>query len=279
MFTFIFKISRPRFWLYLAGPYLVGYVAGIDLIKDFLNLWFFIYFFFFLSIANIFLYGVNDYFDQDTDRFNEKKITHEHLLQQSEQKKLKNILFICSGLFLLIGFFAHSQLLNFLWALFFFLSFFYSSPPLRFKARPILDFSSNILYGLPGLIGYAQTTGHLPEWPLLLAIFCWTGAMHLFSAIPDIDSDTRAQLKTTAVIFGKNSSLKICFFLWSISSVLVITFVGLLPFGLIALAYPLLSFFLVSKPTLTYRAYWYFPIINAFLGFIIFLYTLLTLGV
>jgi 4-hydroxybenzoate polyprenyltransferase len=107
MFTFIFKISRPRFWLYLAGPYLVGYAAGVHFIKDFLNLCFFVYFFFFLSIANIFLYGVNDLYDHDTDIKNERKGKDENLLSSSDNQLLKKaiiLFFILSCIiFLFLG--------------------------------------------------------------------------------------------------------------------------------------------------------------------------------
>ncbi len=92
---FIFKISRPRFWLYLAGPYLLGYAAGVNNLNDFISAKFAVYFLFFLIIANIFLYGVNDYFDNDTDQYNDKKITHEHLLQSSERKKLARTTLLC----------------------------------------------------------------------------------------------------------------------------------------------------------------------------------------
>ena len=59
------SISRPRFWLYLGGTYLVGYSAGIQQLTDFSTPIFWLYLLFFLLIANVFLYGINDYADED----------------------------------------------------------------------------------------------------------------------------------------------------------------------------------------------------------------------
>jgi len=69
----LLRLSRPRFWLYLAGPVLVGLSFGADAIADLaapLSLALVAYF---LLPANVFLYGVNDVFDADVDRENPKK--------------------------------------------------------------------------------------------------------------------------------------------------------------------------------------------------------------
>jgi 4-hydroxybenzoate polyprenyltransferase len=93
LLKFILKLSRPRFWLYLGGTYLVGYAAGITTYHEFLRPTFWVHFLFFLIPANIFLYGINDYYDEDTDQFNTKKQTHEQLLvsQDKNSKASKSI--------------------------------------------------------------------------------------------------------------------------------------------------------------------------------------------
>ncbi len=267
---FIFKISRPRFWLYLAGPYLLGYAAGVNNLNDFISAKFAVYFLFFLIIANIFLYGVNDYFDNDTDQYNDKKITHEHLLQSSERKKLARTTLLC--FFASLALFSNTSITaQILLCIFLFLSFFYSAPPLRFKAKPIVDFASNILYGIPALVGYAQISGKIISWPIVLAIFFWTSAMHLFSAIPDIASDKKAGLKTTAVVFGFKVSTIICFVFWTASFLLVSKYTNLYPWSLLGLIYPLLAVFVLINPEKINKIYWFFPIINALFGFMLFL--------
>lgn len=269
---FILKISRPRFWLYLAGPYLVGYAAGVNSLDDFISLKFAVYFLYFLIIANIFLYGINDYFDNDTDQYNDKKITHEHLLQISERKKLTRSVLVCffASLVLFLNTNITVQILLFI---FLFLSFFYSAPPLRFKSKPVVDFASNILYGIPALVGYAQLSGKIISWPIILAIFFWTSAMHLFSAIPDIDSDKKAGLKTTAVVFGFRVSTVICFVFWTASFLLVSKYTILSPWSILGLIYPLLAGFVLLYPEKISKIYWFFPIINALFGFMLFFKT------
>ena len=73
-----FKVSRLRFWFYLTGPYTVGCIYGASSYLDLLKPWFFLYFFYFLILANVFLYGVNDYWDYDTDILNPKKEDKEY---------------------------------------------------------------------------------------------------------------------------------------------------------------------------------------------------------
>ena len=73
----IIKLSRPRFWLYLAGPYLVGMAYSAQTAKQFYSFDFLYPLFYFLIPANMFLYGINDLFDKDTDKLNAKKISKE----------------------------------------------------------------------------------------------------------------------------------------------------------------------------------------------------------
>jgi 4-hydroxybenzoate polyprenyltransferase len=265
---FLLQISRPKFWLYLAGTYLVGYTAGTTSAAAFFQLDFIVFFIYFLFPANIFLYGINDYFDHDTDQFNEKKGSAEHLLLTTERKQLKiTLIGITLGTILL--FFIATQLSQILLALFLFLSFAYSALPFRFKAKPIIDFSSNILYGIPGFIGYALTTNSLPTWQIVLAVFCWTSAMHLFSAIPDIKSDSLAKIKTSAVFFGQRLSLIVCGILWLTCVAFSYTYFGYL--ALIGLIYPTIPLLLLREPTSISKVYWFFPYINALIGFLLFI--------
>ncbi len=267
---FLYRTSRPRFWLYLGGTYVVGFAAGAPNVQAFTELYFWVYLFFFLVPANIFLYGINDYYDADTDQFNTKKGNEENLLQTTERKKLRLSLCVIAGLCIVILTLSHSAMLASLFGIFLVLSYFYSAPPLRFKARPVLDFASNILYGLPGIIGYLQTSGHLPSWPIVIAVFFWTSAMHLFSAIPDIASDQKAGLTTSAIFFGQKASLYICSLLWLTSLVIFVAILHVYWLGAICLAYPLVPLFLVGRPALLQRVYWYFPAYNAAVGFALF---------
>lgn len=271
--TTILKISRPKFWGYLGGTFLVGYTLGIHSLNDFYTPTFFYLLVFFLIPANLYLYGINDLFDQDTDKHNPKKRTREHLLVKKETQSLVFLLVI-SFLIMLITLFILPTLSTKLFLLsFIFLATFYSAPPLRFKTKPILDSTSNILYTFPGLIGYLVLYPQSINWLIVLATFCWAGAMHLFSAIPDIDADTKANLNTTAIYLGLKYALIVCFLLWAAFAFIIIIQSNLNPvFKLATLIYPLIPLVLLFKPSLSIsKIYWYFPWINNLLGFGLFI--------
>lgn len=267
LLVLLYYTSRPRFWLYLAGTYVVGYAAGGAGLHIFAEARFWFFLCFFALPANIFLYGINDYADADTDRFNSKKGNEERLLKTTERKKLRAVLWGIALVTLALAVVSQSGML----VVFLLLAYFYSAPPLRFKAHPFIDFASNILYGLPGFIGYFQTSGHFPAWPIAVAVFFWTSAMHLFSAIPDIDSDAKAGLTTSAIFFGQKKSLFICSAFWALSSMIAAVTLPAYWVAVLGLLYPLVPLFLVSRPMLIKRVYWYFPLYNAIVGFGLFL--------
>lgn len=265
----IFKLSRPRFWVYLAGPFAVGTAFAASTQNYFYSFHFLYTLFFFLIPANIFLYGINDVFDKDTDELNSKKKNRE-LKISNQNKLLYRIAVGCSILFALPLFVILNEKSQLLLIVFLLLSFFYSAPPLRFKARPVFDFSSNILYGIPAFIAYTQLSNNWPTLTAWVVIFCWTGAMHLFSAIPDISPDRKVGIRTSAVVFGKKKSLYACAVLWGITA---FTSSYLNPFFLLAFVYPFIPLYiLIFKSANITKIYWLFPYINALLGFLLFWY-------
>lgn len=261
----LFKASRPRFWLYLAGTYFLGYTIGAKNLSDF-TLWpFAFHFLFFLPVSNFFLYGVNDFFDQETDALNEKKTDKEIPFS----KQHPNTFFLSIGLTLLFSigviFIQPNELARNWMILFLFLSFFYSAPPIRFKAKPFVDSASNILYAIPGFIGYLHAGGQTISEPIIFLTLCWTAAMHLYSAIPDIEPDKKAKLMTTAVLFEKETSILLCFTLWSAFALLFASLWNS-PLGYLGFIYPLIALFVYFNQTKIEQVYWYFPYLNAILG-------------
>lgn len=264
-----YRISRPRFWLYLAGPYIVGYAAGISKQSQFLSVPFILQLLYFLFPANVLLYGINDLFDSDTDAKNTKKGTKEHRLKPSDIKILKIIIGITYTLSFAMLVLQKNIIDSSLFTLFLVLSIIYSTPPIRLKAKPFLDFSSNILYALPGFLAYHQITNTVPPLTIIIAAFCWTGAMHLFSAIPDILVDKKAGIMTTAVYLGQKKSLILCSVLWGITVALILS--KLFPWSLLALLYPLIPLLVLTKKINLTNIYWKFPYITAALGMLLFL--------
>ncbi len=262
-----FKVSRFRFWIYVAGPYVVGYALGMRNWSAFLSPIFAIFLIYFFFPANVLLYGVNDYCDRETDLENPKKLEKEHLLGVDEKRRLRIAL---TGVFILslfLIFLLPSWTEKALLGIFLFLSYAYSAKPFRFKARPILDFASNGLYVVPGVMGFYQANGSLPFLLIILAGLMHTSAMHLFSAIPDIEYDREAGIRTTAVVLNRKISLFLVSIFWSALAFIAIHVANYHPLSFLVIIYPLLSISALIKESIEIdRVYWYLPYINTGLG-------------
>lgn len=259
------KISRPRFWSYLAGPMLLGFVASVNTKLELLDGTFLLTLFFFLLPANIILYGVNDLADGDTDQYNPKKKAQEQLLKSS-QKKWLIMSILCSLGYGAIAWFSFEfwlpRMLLLGWLL---LSLSYSLPPFRFKARAGVDSLSNIMYIFPGLVGFSLYTNHLPPLNFVLAACLWAIAMHLYSAIPDIEADKKASLQTSAIVLGPQGSVLACGALWLASSLLLAMNSWWL--ALTGLVYLILTLKSYQHLAQIKHIYWWFPYVNTLLGF------------
>ena len=175
----------------------------------------------FVVAANVLIYGVNDLADADTDRHNDKKGSYEVRLQ----KQQRSATVVASGLAfgtLVVSVIGQSMLTAVLMGVFLVLSIGYSVPPLRFKARPVFDSVSNVLYAMPGFMAAAiwAPTSAIP-FTTIAASWLWCMSMHTFSAIPDVTADKKAGLATTATWLGVRGALIYCGLCWLGSAVLL----------------------------------------------------------
>ncbi|TFF91708.1 prenyltransferase [Candidatus Thorarchaeota archaeon] len=277
-----YKVSRVRFWLYLGGTYLVGYMIGVAntylaepsmaVLYSFIDPYFLLHLFYFILPANIFLYGVNDISDKDTDAFNPKKDEKEYRAVEQDARKLYGLVFASFLYGAILIAFQPTMEARFIFLSWMALSFLYSAPPLRLKARPVVDFLSNLLYVLPAILAFNQLTLEIPPLLPLLAAFSWTWAMQLFSAIPDIEADRRAGIQTTAVAIGRRASLVLCFIFWAFfAGTLIFIVQWNLPFSLLALVYPAIPVYILARPdTDIERVYWYYPYFTGVFGMVLF---------
>jgi 4-hydroxybenzoate polyprenyltransferase len=216
---------------------------------------------YFLLPANVFLYGVNDVFDAEIDRRNPKKEGREVRYEGSRLTVLAVLASGIAGLALVAAVPAPARP----WVVgFLVLAVAYSAPPLRLKVRPPLDSISNGLYVLPGAAAYAALTGTAPPLLVLLGGWLWTMAMHTFSAIPDIEPDRRAGIRTTATVLGQSGALAYCFACWLGAAVAMAAFH--LWLGALFGAYPVLLAGVAASDVGIDRAYWWFPYVNALAG-------------
>lgn len=265
----LLSISRPRFWIYLVGPALLGGVAALTSGGRWSWLGAFALLIFTFP-ANLFLYGINDIFDIETDRLNPKKQGYEKTL---DPKNIQPI--VCWSILSLLPFLITFLLLPLPAALsvaaFLFLGAFYSAPPIRAKARPFLDALFNVLYMLPGLAAWSAFGGGVLNWWLVLAAACWCAAMHAYSAVPDIEADRDAHLSTIATTLGKTRTLLVCGVLYGLSALFVYPTFGWLAFvlGSIYVLFMLKSSQIQGKKLL--RIYTWFPWLNTLVGMLLFL--------
>jgi len=268
---YLLALSRPRFWLYLAGPALVGVAWGAGDVGDLLAVGPAAVVAYFLLPANLFLYGVNDRFDAPIDVRNPRKGEGGPEVQYRADRRawtvvlLSGVVGVGLAAFVLTtggGRVAAASVLGFLA-----LAVAYSAPPFRFKTRPPLDSVSNGLYVLPGVVGYVVVAGDAPPLLVVAAGWLWTMAMHTFSAIPDVRPDRAAGVATTATVLGPGGALAYCVGSWLAAAALAAIHAPAL--GLVFAAHPVLGAGLWAADVAVERAYAWFPLVNGLLGLVL----------
>jgi 4-hydroxybenzoate polyprenyltransferase len=268
--TNIVRISRPRFWLYLFGPYLVGLAAGAYSTSDFFRLDSILFAIYFLLPANLLVYGINDIFDFETDSVNPKKRGYESLVGPERRRGLLIAIGILNLPFIIAAWILAPAALPSL-AAFLFFSVMYSAPPIRAKAVPILDSIFNILYVMPGAFAYQMLTGSFPPFWVIVAAGLWTAAMHAYSAIPDIKADKKAGLDTIATLLGRGWAHGFCIACFLVAAIIADRN-GLLASVLGVLYVGVMLWSLASTSDAgVFRVYRVFPWVNAIAGFLIFI--------
>ena len=269
----IILLSRPRFWMYVLGTFLVGVISSGNLfLYDTTTTFLLIAFGLFFSLpANVFIYGVNDIYDYQTDIYNDKKIKYESVLPLKKHRSLwiiTGILFIpFVPLFFMVNGPAILALIVFL-----FTGVFYSATPIRAKSKPPLDvLFSAIIYVSPALVGFFITGNTNIEWLAVLGGLIWAFGMQTYSAVPDIEADKKAGVNTLAIMLGEKNALWFCLMAYIVSASIGFCYVGFISivFGLVYAAIVLLSIHNVSK---LFKYYTYFPLINVASGTILFFY-------
>jgi 4-hydroxybenzoate polyprenyltransferase len=263
--VYLFRLSRPRFWFYLAGPVLVGLVYAAASPEGLLSPLSYALFLYFLLPANLFLYGVNDYFDSGIDVENPKK-------KEQEVRYTGDVVVaaavVTSGL-LGVAFVPFLSFDALVWlGVFYALAVGYSAPPTRFKTVPFADSISNGLYIVPGVVAYLSlgSPGTLPATAVAGA-WLWSMGMHTFSAVPDIEPDREGGVETTATYLGERATLGYCAVVWAASAAV---FAPVSPaFAALLLVYPALVGVVVYTDISVGRAYWYFPLVNTAVGGVI----------
>ncbi|EMA65018.1 prenyltransferase [Halorubrum kocurii] len=267
LLRYLLVLSRPRFWLYLAGPVAVGVTYGIANVDGLFTPVTVGLAAYFLVPANVFLYGVNDAFDADIDELNPKKEGRE---ARWRGDRIVAVAVVVSAALGLAAFAATPRVAWPYLAGFLLLGAAYSAPPVRFKTTPFLDSVSNGLYVLPGAAAYAAVAGTHPPAAALVGAWLWAMGMHTFSAIPDIEPDRAAGIRTTATLLGEGRTYAYCIACWVAAAV---AFAAVdLRLGALLGVYPVFAAWVARSSIAVDRAYWWFPALNTAVG------TLLAMG-
>jgi 4-hydroxybenzoate polyprenyltransferase len=261
---YLFWLSRPRFWLYLGGPVIVGATYAAGSVGELFTPVTVALLVFFTVPANVFLYGINDAFDADVDEANPKKDDKEVRYRDDIWVVMAVVMSgALGGLYIFLVPPVGAQVL----ALWYLLAVEYSAPPLRFKTKPLLDSVSNGLYILPGVIAFTAVAGELPPTLAIAGGWLWTMGMHTFSAIPDIEPDREAGIQTTATVLGKRRTYVYCGLCWVAAAAAFATVHVQL--GALLLLYPVLVFGIAFSDVDVDDAYWWYPAINTLTGMVL----------
>jgi 4-hydroxybenzoate polyprenyltransferase len=263
---YLLRLSRPRFWLYLAGPVVVGVAFAAGSVAELFSPAALVLFAYFLLPANVLLYGVNDVYDAEVDEANPKKDEDAREARFSGERWVVAVVIACG----VAGgaTFAVSTPAAWPWlGAFFLLAVEYSAPPFRFKTTPLLDSVSNGLYVLPGVAAYVAIAGTQPPAAAVVGGWLWTMGMHTFSAIPDIEPDREAGIDTTATVLGEARTYAYCGTVWLLSAAAFALVDARI--GLLLLAYPAVVAVIYRFDVDVGDAYWWYPALNTVVGMLL----------
>lgn len=268
----ILRISRPRFWIYEAATFaVIGAVSAFQGLSFFIDWRYWIFALYFLIPANILIYGINDIYDYETDRLNPKKGegAYESLVSPHKRRFVWRWIMFTNIPFLI--FIPNNIPAIMAFIVFIFCASFYSAPPIRAKARPVIDslFSAGH-YVATGVFGYYLAGGVGFPSTAIFAGMLWSVAMHAYSAVPDIQADAVAKLKTIAILVGKHNTVYLCWFLYVAAAFLVRDTIPVAA-GVGAIVFSWVMYVSIRAKTehQLFLIYARFPIINTLVGAVV----------
>jgi hypothetical protein len=169
---------------------------------------------------NLLIYGINDIFDQETDNINARKGGMEGAKISPSEVRPIFIGVAVTNIPFLIYFALTVPPAAMGWILAYALFFyFYSSPPFRFKARPVWDSVSNTDYAFP-LVFIPLAFSNEPVWFAAIGLMIWSmatkeklnvmnstmGRKPFMAAPTEIPAKPSSAMGVSNTRFGPNSS-------------------------------------------------------------------------
>ncbi|UVE52089.1 prenyltransferase (plasmid) [Haloferax larsenii] len=218
----LFEMSRPIWWIHMLLPITFAILYAVDSASQILSvtsLWFLAYF----SLpGNLYVYGMNDAFDVDTDQVNPRKIDDETPSVIYEHDTINTaVILICGLLMASVVFVTTDPVVLGLLAILGVAAIVYNVPPIRLKAVPFVDAFITSTLLIPPIAVYTAISGSLPPLTIIAGAWVWGMGYHIIGAIEDIEPDRKAGLLTTATFLGREKTLAFFLGLWVLAPVLI----------------------------------------------------------
>lgn len=201
-------ISRPIFWFWPLGAYLLG-IGDIThfTLLSILELLFFMF------PLNFYLYGVNDMYDMKSDTINPRKgDILGAKLTSSDIQDMKRFLIIFPVTFIMIVLLSFNIEHIVLSCIFILLGLMYSHKKIRLKEIPIIDtVASASIYLIPFFIAYSLHDSVFTIDPVYLILILPVMGGHALTTLIDYHVDARAGMMTTAIFLGRKKTLLFLF--------------------------------------------------------------------
>ncbi|GAC1387477.1 MAG: prenyltransferase [Candidatus Saccharimonadales bacterium] len=240
--------SRPFWWITTATPFVIGYLTHAVHFSWALV----IGAIYFLFPYNLFLYGINDIFDYESDIRNPRKAGIEGAVLVKEKHWPLFLVILATNVPYWIYFLRIGNRLASLWlVVMVVMALAYSVKRVRFKEIPLVDsLTSAFHYTSPFLFGVLLITGQFDWLRGFIAFFIWSIANHAFGAIQDIKPDTEAGIRSIATALGANRTVWFCLGVYCVAALLPTLFFGAAG---IVVSGILLSYVWLVAHTLPYR--------------------------
>lgn len=195
----VLRVPRPVMTVMI----LVGMVAGIVSVGGLSleNLLAALY----LSVTSCYsVFGVNDYYDRDTDARNERKGGIQGEVAAGEKQEIVKYSAVAGTLLFLASAVFFTGLARYAVIGITVFSVTYSAPPPRLKGRPPLDSISNgfwvfLVFAAGVGLGGGSFSSIIPGAYWFSAI---VAGAHAVASLPDIEADREAGIKTTGMLLG-----------------------------------------------------------------------------
>ncbi|MDQ4077262.1 MAG: UbiA family prenyltransferase [Chloroflexota bacterium] len=262
--------SRPLLWLNTAVLWVLGLLV-LERAPTWADL---VMIGYFTLPFNLWLHGINDVYDYESDLLNVRKGSDEGaLLPRAMHGPMVRAMLLWNVPFWLVVLWQGTALAIVLLGVFLFLGWAYSAPPIRGKSRPFLDSAINSAYIFPYLIALAWHDAPARIWvvslPAIVAFVAWSVASHAFTSIQDIEADRRGGVSTVATFLGARRTSWFALFFYLIA-ILAIGYYGW-QWALLVALYPLLVGWYLAAPSRerANQLYRWFILLNASVGFIV----------